>query len=95
MFASMETFAQRSRFALILAQRAPDDIGKISSMTITLVDPKLETFLFRKDINEFLAAYGERPQAKGQEKGRRITLKPAPARFKGNKGPGERSSGTE
>ena len=41
MFAPLENFAQRSRFALILAQRDPDDIGKISSMTITLVDPKL------------------------------------------------------
>lgn len=94
MFAPMENFAQRSWFALILAQRAPDDIGKISSMTITLVDPKLEAFLFRKDINEFMAAYGERPQEEGQG-GRKIRLKPAAHRFKSNKGPADRSSGTE
>ena len=68
---------------------------KTAAKSQNLCAKELEAFLFRKDINEFLAAYGERPHEKGQEKGRKITLKPAARRFKGNEGPDERSAGTE
>lgn len=89
-FRSLERFDERDRFALILARRNTGDISKIDSLTISLIDPQFEDFLFQANLNEFLAAYGEHP--KGDV--RKIVLRRGARRFKDKDG-SNRSSGTD
>lgn len=90
MFAAPESFGHRDRFALILAQRDPSNIGRIASLNLSLIDPKFEGFLMQADLNEFLAGYGERPVVKA----RKIELKRGARRFK-DKGKPDQSSGAK
>lgn len=90
MFAPLESFDQRDRFALVLAQRDPSDIGRIASLNISIIDPKFEGFLLQSDLNDFLAGYGERPAVPV----RTIELKRDARRFKDKDGP-DHASGTK
>ncbi|MGO6921259.1 hypothetical protein ACCS39_27390 [Rhizobium ruizarguesonis] len=53
-----EMFNDRKRLVLIMVRRDPAILGKIASMTVSVLDSKLETFLYQSDIEDFLAGYG-------------------------------------
>ncbi|WP_086994822.1 hypothetical protein [Rhizobium sullae] len=56
-----EMFSDRKRLVLIMVRRDPAILGKIASMTVSVLDSKLETFLYQSDIEDFLAGYGTAP----------------------------------
>lgn len=58
LFHGLEMFNDRPRFVLIMVRRDAALLGKIASMTISVLDSRIETFLFQSDIGEFLAGYG-------------------------------------
>ena len=61
LFHGPEMFSDRKRFVLIMVRRDPALLGKIASMTISILDSRNERFLFQSDIVEFLAGYGAGP----------------------------------
>ena len=58
LFHGPEMFRDRQRFVLIMVRRDPALLGKIASMTISVLDSRGENFLFQSDIADFLAGYG-------------------------------------
>lgn len=56
-----EMFNDRKRLVLIMVRRDPVILGKIASMTVSVLDSKLETFIYQADIDDFLAGYGTAP----------------------------------
>ncbi|MGR9310706.1 hypothetical protein ACU8MX_14895 [Rhizobium leguminosarum] len=56
-----EMFSDRKRLVLIMVRRDPAVLGKIASMTVSVLDSKLEAFLYQCDIEDFLAGYGTAP----------------------------------
>ena len=87
LFTPLEAFSARPRSVLIPVQRDPFDIGKIGSISISLIDPKVEGFLFQRKLNDFLSSYGERSVS-----GRKIELKADARRFRDKSGR-DRASG--
>lgn len=84
-----EMFSDRQRMVLIMVRRDPLTLGKIASMTLSVVDSKLESFIHQWDIDEFLAGYGAEPT----DKKRPVKLKSVTGSFKegsGSKGAGSK-----
>ncbi|OHV23708.1 hypothetical protein EOS93_02455 [Rhizobium sp. RMa-01] len=78
-----EMFNDRKRLVLIMVRRDPQVLGKIASMTISLVDSKVESFICQWDINEFLAGYGAETAVKTK---RPVAFKKVTKSFKDGKG---------
>lgn len=82
LFHGPEMFNDRQRFVLIMVRRDPALLGKIASMTISVLDSRNETFLFQSDIAEFLAGYGAAPSV-GTASGKQPPkLRPVAGSFK-------------
>lgn len=67
-FHGPEMFTDRERFVLIMVRRDRALLGKIASMTISILDSRGENFLFQSDIAEFLAGYGAAGEKEGSAK---------------------------
>ncbi|MFN7091392.1 MAG: hypothetical protein ACK4P4_12630 [Allorhizobium sp.] len=78
-FHPLEMFSDRQRMVLIMVRRDPTALGKIASMTIGIVDSKLENFIYQADIDEFLAGYGVESVAHAK---RAVVLKSVKRGFK-------------
>lgn len=51
-------FDERERFAVLMLQRSPHDIGQYTSISIALVDAQATQYVFQDELSEFLAGYG-------------------------------------
>lgn len=58
LFHPPEMFSDRQRMVIIMVRRDPNVLGKIASLTLSVVDSRQETFVYQSDIDEFLAGYG-------------------------------------
>lgn len=58
LFRPRESFTDRERFILIMVQRDPFAIGKLASISVGVVNPKIEQYIVLEKIEEFLAGYG-------------------------------------
>jgi len=84
-----EMFSDRKRIVLIMVRRDPYVLGKIASMTVSMLDSKAESFICQWDIDDFLAGYGAQPTA---ETKRPVMLRKVTKSFKDGKlGPEARS----
>lgn len=83
LFHQPEMFNDRKRMVLIMVRRDPNVLGKLASLTLSILDSKQETFIYQSDIDEFLAGYGTSatPIVK-----RPVMLKPVRTSFKDNNG---------
>ncbi|UXT57998.1 hypothetical protein FY134_10200 [Agrobacterium fabrum] len=78
-----EMFSDRQRMVIIMVRRDPNVLGKIASLTLSVVDSKQETFIYQAEIDEFLAGYG----AEGASPVKRpVVLKPVKGGFKDTNG---------
>ena len=87
LFQDQESFKQRDRFVLIMLRRDRFEIGKLASMTVCVVSPKLDHFITQTEIEEFLAGYGAAPE---QEKAP-VALKQVSSSFKEARNEADRS----
>jgi hypothetical protein len=76
-FRPPELYVDRPRFALLMIQRDAFDIGKIASITVSIVDPMMRQFLMQVDVNEFVASYGSTAVPKPT-----VELRKQPGRFR-------------
>lgn len=72
---------------IIMVRRDPSVLGKIASLTLSVVDSKQEAFIYQADIDEFLAGYGAESAASVK---RPIVLKPVKGGFKDTNGEASR-----
>ncbi|WP_407975850.1 hypothetical protein ACJKIH_11570 [Brucella pseudogrignonensis] len=82
-----EMFSDRQRMVIIMVRRDPTVLGKIASLTLSVVDSKQETFIYQVDIDEFLAGYGAEGAAPVK---RHVVLKPVKGAFKDTNGEASR-----
>lgn len=82
LFHGPEMFSDRARFVLIMVRRDPAVLGKIASMTISVLDSRNETFLFQSEIGEFLAGYGADSSVRAVSRKQPPKLKPITGTFK-------------
>jgi hypothetical protein len=74
-----EMFNDRQRMVIIMVRRDPNVLGKIASLTLSVVDSKQDAFIYQADIDEFLAGYGADEAASSK---RTVVLKPVKGTFK-------------
>lgn len=79
LFHPPEMFGDRQRMVIIMVRRDPIELGKIASLTLSVVDTKQESFIYQADIDDFLAGYGS--DSSGDVK-RKVVLKPVEGSFK-------------
>lgn len=82
-FHAPEMFNDRQRMVIIMVRRDPNVLGKIASLTLSVVDSKQEAFIFQADIDEFLAGYGAEDAASVK---RPVVFKPITGGFKDTNG---------
>ncbi|KXG84336.1 hypothetical protein [Agrobacterium bohemicum] len=87
LFHPPEMFSDRKRMAVIMVRRDPNVLGKLASLTLSVLDSRQETFIYQSDIDEFLAGYGVGavPVVK-----RPVMLKPVKGSFKDTNGDASR-----
>ncbi|WP_077960744.1 hypothetical protein [Ensifer adhaerens] len=78
-----EMFNDRQRLVLIMVRRDPIALGKLASISLCVVDSRLETFIYQSELDEFLSGYGAEPSGVGK---RPIELKVVKRGFKDTQG---------
>lgn len=61
MFRPPEAFTKSERFAVLMLQRSPNDIGAYSSVSIGIVDARGIQYVFQEELSDFLSGYGSVP----------------------------------
>ncbi|MCB1467497.1 MAG: hypothetical protein KDK08_10240 [Rhizobiaceae bacterium] len=61
MFRPPEVFTENERFAVLMLQRSPSDIGAYSSVSIGIVDARGIQYVFQEELSDFLSGYGSAP----------------------------------
>lgn len=74
-----EMFADRQRMLIIMVRRDPIELGKIASLTLSIMDSKQDSFIYQADIDDFLAGYGSENAGDGK---RKVVLRPVEGSFK-------------
>ncbi|WP_022709249.1 hypothetical protein [Pseudochrobactrum sp. AO18b] len=78
-----EMFNDRQRMVIIMVRRDPHVLGKIASLTLSVLDSKQEVFIYQADLDEFLAGYGAESTTSAK---RPVRFKPVKGGFKSTNG---------
>lgn len=74
-----EMFADRQRMIIIMVRRDPCELGKIASLTLSIMDSKQESYIYQVDVDEFVAGYGS---GTAEDRRRKVEFKQVDRGFK-------------
>jgi len=81
LFGHPESYRDADRFAVLMVRRDLEDVSKIATITVCLIDARQERFVYQQELGEFLAGYGS---TSGVPARRTTLLKSVKTTFKGS-----------